>query len=403
MPDLSDTIISWLNDQALTDDDLSITLSGLAKRLVDGGIPVARINVGRSLLHPTIVAINAEWNVDVPHVEISSIPRKFVHSGLFDNTPFGDIIARRVNRIHADLKDPAVLAQYPMYEKFKQDGIIGYAAFGRHFGKDIGVQKGIGFDFNGAAVSFSTRRFSGFSKADIDTLDRIISALCICSRVHNDTFLMQATLETYLGRHSAGQVLSGKIERGEGEIIECAILYSDLKGSLGLSQTMDMNSYFDTVNAYFDCTARAVTEHGGEVLKFIGDGVLAIFPIDNTTRPRANMCAAALSSAQEAFARAAHENTKRATNNLPPLEFGIALHVGEVLYGNVGTESRLDFTATGPAVGLAARVEAHTRAADTPLLATAEFADACPTTAQPLEPVHLPGFTEPVALASYQI
>lgn len=146
-----------------------------------------------------------------------------------------------------------------------------------------------------------------------------------------------------------------------------------------------------------------MTEHGGEVLKFIGDGVLAIFPIDNTTRPRANMCAAALSSAQEAFARAAHENTTRATKNLPPLEFGIALHVGEVLYGNVGTESRLDFTATGPAVGLAARVEAHTRAANTPLLATAEFADACPTTAQPLEPVHLPGFTEPVALASYQI
>lgn len=170
------------------------------------------------------------------------------------------------------------------------------------------------------------------------------------------------------------QVLSGQIERGNGRQIDCAILFSDLRGPFDLSQTLETQTYLDTLNAYFDCTAKAVAEHGGEVLKFIGDGVLAIFPFDDSARPRANMRAAALANAREAFARATHTNKTRLKEGLSDIRFGIALHVGSVMYGNIGTSKRLDFTATGPAVGMATRVRQLTRSVGASLLATADFA-----------------------------
>ena len=147
----------------------------------------------------------------------------------------------------------------------------------------------------------------------------------------------------------------------------------------------------------------AVSDHGGEVLKLIGDGVLAIFPFDDKSRPRENMSAAALASARDAFARATYVNKSRSRDELPDLKFGVALHVGEVIYGNVGTEKRLDFPATGPGVGLAARIEALTRVLDTPLLATKDFADCCPDVSIS-EPAQLiKDFADPVELVRFAV
>jgi class 3 adenylate cyclase len=139
------------------------------------------------------------------------------------------------------------------------------------------------------------------------------------------------------------------------------------------------------------------------VLKFIGDGVLAIFPFDTAKRPRANMCTAALSSAREAFARAEYANTARLAGGLPPLRFGVGLHVGTVIYGNVGTTKRLDFTATGACVGVASRCEAMTRDLDVPLIATAEFAATCAASAEPLGSHAMRGFDGKVDLVTYPL
>ncbi|MEL6808520.1 MAG: adenylate/guanylate cyclase domain-containing protein [Pseudomonadota bacterium] len=172
---------------------------------------------------------------------------------------------------------------------------------------------------------------------------------------------------------------------------------------MDLYQELDTQTYLDTVNAYFDRVATAITEHGGAVLKFVGDGVLAIFPFEDVKRPRSNMCAAALASAQEAFARADHANKARLTDKLPLIRFGVGLHVGTVIYGNVGTARRLDFTATGPAVGLASRCEEMTRTLDIPLLATGAFADLCPTKGTEQGAHSLRGFKDPVKLVSYTL
>lgn len=401
MADLFDNIIAWLLEQALGDDDISPIVQGLAQRLIDGGVPLARISIGRSIVHPTIGLIDMQWDRESGQVSVQSLSRDQVHAGIVNDEPFADISHGRVERIAANLKNPKDVARYPLFAKLADRGLTGYLAFGVPFGRTNKLYADIHEDFRGASLSFATKRFSGFSATDREGLERILPAIAVCLHVDMERFISGEILKTYLGSISGKLVLKGEVSRGDGQQIDCAIFYSDLRESVELSRRLDTQTYLDTINAYFDCTATAVDEHGGEVLKFIGDGVLAIFPFDDAKRPRANMCAAALASAQEAFARAEHVNAARAVANLPALQFGVGLHVGTVIHGNVGTTRRLDFTATGPAVGLASRCEGMTRVLDTPLIATAQFAEFCPSPSTDLGQHSLRGFGAPMTLVTY--
>jgi adenylate cyclase len=403
MPDLVDNITDWLLDQALGEDDMAITLGGLAKRLQNGGIPITRVSMGRSVLHPVIALIDIQWQSDTGLVQLQSVPRNLLNPETMRVTPFGDLTFGKVDRIVADLKNPDDVKRYELFQEMANEGLNGYVAFVRHFGRDLALFPGLATQFGWACVSFATRRFSGFSKADTDVLERLVPALCVCARVDNDRFLAKEILQAYLGRITSDLVLSGEVGLGHGQQIDCAIFYSDLCGSVALSQELDTQAYLDAVNSYFECTVNAVSDHGGEVLKLIGDGVLAIFPFDENTRLRENMCAAALASAREAFARAAIVNETRSRDELPVLKFGVGLHVGKVIYGNVGTEKRLDFTATGPAVGLAARIEALTRVLDAPVLATKDFADFCldESTSEPAQSIK--DFADQIELVRYDV
>lgn len=403
MIDLIDGVNDFLLARAVQDTDLTETMSELAWRLVDGGLPISRIVLGRTLLHPVIGLIDLEWNAETGQVVQSRVPRDQFDPAMFDNTPFGDMIVARTNSYVANFSDPDVLEKFPIFQKLSDQGVTGYAAFSRTFGRGRAVLPGAPDHAEGAVISFCTRRFSGFSQEDLDALERLIMPLCACVRVATDRLLVTELLETYLGRISGKHVLTGQSQRGDGRTIDCALLYSDMRNSLELSQQMEPDAFLDSVNQYFDCTAGAVLDHGGEVLKFIGDGILAIFPFDETIRLRANMCAAALSAARDAFNRADHLNCRRKAEGRPDIEFGIALHAGSVLYGNVGTEKRLDFTATGPAVGLVSRCEALTRDIGTRLIATADFGQNCPSGLQHLGKYSLKGFKEEIDLGTYEL
>ncbi len=403
MADVFDSISDWLLKQTLGDDPFEVTLRGLAERLTDGGMPVARISVGRSILHPVIGLMDMQWERETGQVVVQQVSRRVVRSELDLNNPFADLAAGKATAIHADLTNQSDVDRYPIFASLAAKGLTGYVAFVKRFGTRQALYSRIAADFRGASISFATTRFSGFSATDLAGLERIMTPLCACIRVDNDRFVASEVLETYLGRISGKRVLTGQIERGDGRQIDCAIFYSDMRGSVGLSRQLDTQTYLDSVNAYFDCTATAVAEHGGEILKFIGDGMLAIFPFDDTARPRASMCGAALASAREAFARADHANQMRRKDGLPDLQFGVALHLGSVIYGNVGIAKRLDFTATGPAVGLASRMEGLTRDLDTPLIASAGFATACNDDAIPLGQHALRGFGDRVDLVTYSL
>jgi adenylate cyclase len=166
---------------------------------------------------------------------------------------------------------------------------------------------------------------------------------------------LTALLEAYLGRRSAAQVLAGRLQREIGETIQAVLLYGDLRGFTELSETMAPEAVVDALDAWFDRIAGAVHAFGGEVLKFIGDGVLAIFPIGDQGPSAA--CDAALRAVVAAKAGMAHLDAARSAQGLTPLPFGLALHLGEMLWGNIGTANRLDFTAIGSAVNLVARLE----------------------------------------------
>jgi adenylate cyclase len=206
---------------------------------------------------------------------------------------------------------------------------------------------------------------------------------------------MSALLEAYLGRRSAARVQAGALRRGTGETIRAALLYADLRDFTVLSQTSEPAQVIAALDSWFDRVAGAVHAFGGEVLKFIGDGVLAIFPV--TGQP-GTACEAALRAAAAARAGMNHLDAARAAKGLSPLPFGAALHLGEVLWGNVGAADRLDFTAIGPAVNLVSRLEGLCRPLGRSVLVSGAVAAETTTTLVPLGEHALRGIAEPCAV-----
>jgi class 3 adenylate cyclase len=203
-------------------------------------------------------------------------------------------------------------------------------------------------------------------------------------------------LETYLGRRSAAQVLAGRLGRETGETIRAVLLTADLRGFTALSEALPPDAVVAALDAWFDRIAGAVHAFGGEVLKYIGDGVLAIFPISD--RPTSEACDAALRAVAAARAGMAHLDRQRVAQDLPPLPFGMALHVGEMLWGNIGTADRLDFTAIGSAVNLVSRLEGLCRPLGRVVLVSGAFAAETRTPLIALGEHRLRGIAEPCAV-----
>jgi adenylate cyclase len=204
---------------------------------------------------------------------------------------------------------------------------------------------------------------------------------------------LTAALEAYLGRRSAARVLAGPLRRGVGETIQAALLFADLRGFTALSETNPPSAVIAALDAWFDRIALSVHAFGGEVLKFMGDGVLAIFPVAGAT-PRGS-CDAALSAVAAARAGMAHLDDARRREGLTPLPFGVALHLGEILWGNIGAADRLDFTAIGPAVNLVSRLEGLCRPLDKAVLVSGAFAAEASAALVPLGEHALRGIARP--------
>jgi class 3 adenylate cyclase len=228
----------------------------------------------------------------------------------------------------------------------------------------------VGFRPDGPSLSWIGPR--RFTRRQSDALREAARFAAAPLAVLTTRATLTATLEAYLGRRSAARVLSGPLRRGIGESIRAALIYADLRGFTALSETHPAPVVISALDAWFDRAAGAIHAFGGEVLKFIGDGVLAIFPVAGAT-PR-EACEAALRAASAARSGMAHLNAERIRQGLPPLAFGAALHLGEVLWGNIGAANRLDFTAIGPAVNLVSRLEGLCRPLQRTVLVSGELA-----------------------------
>jgi adenylate cyclase len=221
-------------------------------------------------------------------------------------------------------------------------------------------------------------QLGGFSTEELGQIYEILPTLSRLFESHALRLSSSTLLRTYLGSDAGQRVMDGLVKRGDGEDIHAAIWITDLRDSTSLAASLSREDYLSLLNRYFDTVAGAVLDHGGEVLKFIGDAVMAIFPFEDITRPAVDMCRAAAMTAREAHSKAVSVNALRADAGLAPISFGVSLHVGQVMYGNVGTAQRLDFTVIGSAVNEAARIESLSKTLNRQILISSAFSESVP-------------------------
>jgi adenylate cyclase len=249
---------------------------------------------------------------------------------------------------------------------------------------------------SGAAVSFTTDRPGGFTDGEVAMIADLLPAFGAALRVGADLSKTRTLLDTYLGRDVGRRVLSGEVRRGSVEAMSAAIVVGDLRGFTVLADEVPRDRLVSMLDDYLDCLVGPVEASDGQVLKFLGDGLLATFAFD--TRAPQDVCRDALAAAIAALQRIDALNHQRRQDGLPVMTLDLALHAGEVLYGNVGSDRRLDFTIVGPAVNEAARLEALCATLDVALVASRRFVDllGTPEKFRSLGPRALRGVREPV-------
>jgi adenylate cyclase len=247
------------------------------------------------------------------------------------------------------------------------DGATDYVAFPLRFS-----------DGTTHVATWSTRQPAGFTPDQFAALEQVIAPLARVAEIRAFRRTAGNLIDTYVGHQTGERILAGKIRRGHVETLRAAIWLSDMRGFTATAERLPPQALVDLLNQYFDCQVPAIARHGGEVLKFMGDGLLAIFPLAADGSDMAQVCARALAGAREAAARVADLGSRRVAMRDSAIRFGLALHVGQVMYGNIGGGSRLDFTCVGPAVNLAARLEKLTARLQRTVIASAEFAAQLP-------------------------
>jgi adenylate cyclase len=226
------------------------------------------------------------------------------------------------------------------------------------------------------ASSWTTKQPGGFSGDELAALKTVVVPLARVIEIISLRRTASILLDTYVGNRAGQRILGGQIRRGHTDTMDAAIWLSDLRGFTALSDRLPAETVVDILNGYFDCQVSSIKTHGGEVLKFMGDGLLAVFPIDEYVGDVQEVCSRVLEAARES--RASVEAMHYPIGDVVErFRFGVALHVGRILYGNIGGGDRLDFTCIGPAVNLAARLEKIAGRLSRTIVASAGFAGIC--------------------------
>lgn len=359
-------VANWLMDQALADTDLESLYDGCCARLRAVGIPLCRGHIAYSILHPLYGGMGLTW-LRGRGVEVES----YAHSGdefpeRFVASPLNHMIETRIPFLRRRLVGEGALLDYPMLLELRDLGVTDYLGFLIPFGDD---------QLDGMVGSWATDRASGFSDWDIASLQRIQQRLGVACKMRIKDQIARNVVTAYLGADAGLRVLSGQIKRGDGERLQAAIWYSDLRDSTGLAESLSTDDFIQLLSDYFECTGGAVLAQGGEVMNFIGDAVLAIFAVRKGRMTARQACARALAAGRDAQRRLSATNQRRRTRGLVPLSFGLGLHFGEMLFGNIGMPQRVSFSVIGPAVNQVTRLEALTKKLKRPILASEQFAN----------------------------
>jgi adenylate cyclase len=332
-------------------------------------VPVLRGSISTEFLHPTLEFRVSRW-VRGHGVESQSFDRKphgASDSEAWTRSPFYQLVTRQERTLRLRINETSI-AEFPVLAEFAAIGGTDYLALRQ----PIGAGAAIG-DVREMFASWVTDRPSGFRAEELALFERLQPHLVLAVGAVSTVWIARGLLETYLGRDAARRVLAGDIVRGRTETTRKVIWYSDMRDFTRLTDTLPQAEMLGLLNDYAEPVVDAITREGGEVLKFIGDGILAIFG----KREPDEACAAALRAWDQAQAAIDIVSSARAARRAVTTQPYLALHEGEVLYGNFGGRSRLDFTVLGPAVNEAARIAALCRSLDQRLIISETFADTC--------------------------
>ena len=359
-------IAAWIAKAGLAGKPETELVGGFCERLIAGRIPLARAIVFVDTLHPVHEGRIFRWEREKPKATLAEYGRstegeaaaRWRSSLFYWMLEQGESLLRR--RLTADS-----VSEFSMLDEWRAAGMTDYAAIINRFAADGAIG-----EMDCVYSAWMTDLEDGFADADIAALQRLMPFLGLAIKSASLGRIAQTLVETYLGRDAGRRVLSGRIARGVTDRIEAVLWFSDLRNYTRISDTSPPEQLIPLLNDYADAIVSTIHENAGDVLKLIGDGVLAIFPATE----RESACHGALSAAMQAQQAVAALNTRRAGEGLPVTDMYLGLHIGEVFYGNIGSKERLDFTVIGPAVNEVSRIAAMCRSADQPILLSSAFA-----------------------------
>jgi len=355
-------VTDWLIDGARSAGSPSRMMAEVCERLVAAGLPLWRVGVFVRTLHPDIYGRSFIWRPGA-EVEIGTVDFNIVDTPGFRTSPLSIVFGQGIE-VRARVGDPDS-ARFPIIEEMRAEGVTDYIALPLLFTDGLNN-----------ASSWTTKQPGGFTDQQLAALRALVPPLARIIEIIQWRRTSSLLLDTYVGNRAGERILKGQIRRGHTDTMDAAIWLSDLRGFTALSDRLPAETVVDILNSYFDCQVAAIRDHGGEVLKFMGDGLLAVFPIDEYVGDVRQVCSHVLDAARESRAsvEAMHYPIGETVERF---RFGVALHVGRILYGNIGGGNRLDFTCIGPAVNLAARLEKIAGRLNRTVVASAGFAGIC--------------------------
>jgi adenylate cyclase len=355
-------LTDWLIDGGRSAASPKNFMADTCERMVAAGLPLWRVGVFVRTLHPEIYGRNFIWKPG-SEVELGTVDYHILESPDFHTSPL-KIVFQQGMEVRVRIGD-VTSRHFPIVEELQAEGVTDYIALPLPF---------IGGTVN--ASSWTTRQPGGFTEEQLTALRRIVTPLARVIEIISLTRTAASLLDTYVGNRAGERIMGGQIRRGHTETMNAAIWLSDLRGFTALSDRLPAETVVSILNQYFDCQVAAIKKHGGEVLKYMGDGLLAVFPIDEYVGDERQVCLHVLEAAHESRASVA-DLQYPIGDAIERFRFGVALHVGRILYGNIGGGNRLDFTCIGPAVNLAARLEKIASQTRRTIVASEGFAGIC--------------------------
>jgi adenylate cyclase len=380
-------VVHWLTNDARDERFIDNIFAEMCLRLRRAGIPLKRATLHVLIQHPQWLGAKIMWADGMREAVMTRADHDVRGRSEYIGSPVSEIHDGATEVRENLARDPALGRKHAVYDEMRAMGLTDYVAWPLYH--TLGKRH---------VVTFATDQPGGFDEAQIASLLKLLPVLALVSEIRVKNRLARTLLETYVGSHAGELILAGATRRGTGTTVHAAIMICDLRDFTKISDNWPRDDVIDLLNGYFDAMSEPIARHGGEILKFIGDGLLAIFPL---SEPQA--CANLLHAVTEARQAMIALNQKNGETGRAPLNYGIGVHVGDVMYGNIGSSTRLDFTVIGPAVNMASRLEALTKQLGKNVLLSRAFADLVQNDFD-LERVGeypVRGFNDPIELFAY--